>query len=510
MIPAHEPTIPSRVSLLASAKSAVLWNTGFGLFRDLLQLGVMLALVRLLTPENYGQFAMVTGIIGFINVFSSANFVAHTLQLPEGIEPDFQIHFTATLFIQAFVFLATHLVALVCAQIDTYAAIAPYLHWMSLLFLLAWPHEIRFRMLERSFSWKRLRAVHAIGLLIGAVTSLGLAWAGYGTYALIAPAVLVTLPFIWDLFVNLKWRPTWAFSWAAYRPAIAFATARIGSGALTHGRNLLELSLLTAALGFAPLGIFTRAIGLSTLLCSQVASHLGQAIYPVLARAQSREGDRSHVGDTLILAVLFVAIPAAAFFGYGAEEAVRVLYGSQWLEVIPLLPFALAFGVASALYQILYLLLLSCSRVRLCLASDALYLLGTGAALWLALPFGTQAYLGSMGTMLFSLSIGLTLVLARAGRLTLPRLLASLAATLTATLPAIAAVIALDQTLLGETAHPLGSLALSGIVFGLLYLITFRLLFRGRFEILLACLPFSDRLRRWCLMPEKAPAAPQP
>jgi O-antigen/teichoic acid export membrane protein len=52
------------------ARQAVYWNTGFNLFRDLLQFAVMLVLVRILSPDAYGQFGLVTSIIGFISVFA--------------------------------------------------------------------------------------------------------------------------------------------------------------------------------------------------------------------------------------------------------------------------------------------------------------------------------------------------------------------------------------------------------------------------------------------------------
>ena len=63
------------------ARVAIAWNAGFSLFRDLLQFAVTVMLVRLLTPESYGQFGLVTTIIGFLNVLSLENFIAHTLQV---------------------------------------------------------------------------------------------------------------------------------------------------------------------------------------------------------------------------------------------------------------------------------------------------------------------------------------------------------------------------------------------------------------------------------------------
>ena len=75
-------------------------------------------------------------------------------------------------------------IALVAREIPTYAEAAPLVHAMSFLFLLKWPHEIRARMLERALDWRRLRLLQAAGLLAVALTSILMALAGAGAYAL--------------------------------------------------------------------------------------------------------------------------------------------------------------------------------------------------------------------------------------------------------------------------------------------------------------------------------------
>ena len=56
-------------TLAQQAQRGVLWNTSFSMFRDVLQFGVTLILVRYLSPDVYGQYGLVNGIIGFLYVF---------------------------------------------------------------------------------------------------------------------------------------------------------------------------------------------------------------------------------------------------------------------------------------------------------------------------------------------------------------------------------------------------------------------------------------------------------
>jgi len=132
-------------SLSAKARSAIIWNAGFNLFRDLLQFGTMLVLARVLKPESYGEFAMVASVMGLSSMFSHNNFIVHLLQIKEKSEAKHQEHFTASAVIQAGIFLITNLVALVLRWVPTCASIAPFIHVRSISFLLKWPYELRRR-----------------------------------------------------------------------------------------------------------------------------------------------------------------------------------------------------------------------------------------------------------------------------------------------------------------------------------------------------------------------------
>ena len=113
------------------ARSAVVWNTAFNLFRDSLQFVTMLVLVRLLEREAYGEFGLVTSVMGFLAVFSANSFLAYLLQVREDSELHLQHHFTAAAAITVFVLVITNAVALVLWWVPTYAVVAPVLHVMS-------------------------------------------------------------------------------------------------------------------------------------------------------------------------------------------------------------------------------------------------------------------------------------------------------------------------------------------------------------------------------------------
>lgn len=479
------------------ARSAVIWTTAFNLFRDVLQFGTMLVLVRILDPALYGQFGMTSATTGFIAIFSFHNFVAHTLQLSAEEEPDYQMHFTAGMVLQGFAFLAANSVAFYFGTTEKYGAIAMPMHVASLTFLLEWPCELRRRMLERNFDWRRLNLLHAVGILAGSVTGLAMGLAGFGIYALVGPGILQAVPFIWDLFVNAKWRPDWSWSWALYREAWDFGIKRTGSGIAIAGRSLAEASTIAGSIGYEAMGIFNRSIGLTQLVCQRPASILASAIYPLLPRIETGSARRTRVGDLIVRLIAWTVIPTAVCLGALAAPVVRVVYGSKWDAVIPLMGIALGYGATLAVTATASMLLLSAQRPGIGLFLDVFTLAGTIVALAFALPRGVLAYLGTL-LVVQLIALCACFVLLRYLRLVSVAGLsvAILAAVMASTVSALAAEFALSY--LRDVSPSLGRIGfvLWAMVFALTYVMILRLGFARRLGEVVDYLPARRAIRR--------------
>jgi O-antigen/teichoic acid export membrane protein len=484
-----------RTEFSQKAKSAVLWNVGFNLFRDVLQFVQMLVLARLLDQADYGRFAFVTSVIGFLSVFSFASFLSYTLQVKSDDQTHYQDHFTAGAALQLTMFLLANLIGLLMATMSTYEAAAPLIHVLSLTFLLDWCCELRRKMMERDLDFRRLRLLHGVGLLISTVLAIVMALTGCGVYSLVVPGMLVTIPFIWDLLVTQGWRPTWSFAWVRYRPAFEFGLNRIGSGMSIQGRSLIESSALAAVLGFGPLGVLNRAIGLANLACTKIASQLMYAIYPILTRIDENDGQAARVGDLLLRLVLWTSIPIATVLSWLALPVVETIYGPSWSGVVPLLKWTLLLAVISATTQVVYMLVLARSRARLCFWCDLIVLVGTVVCLIAALGWGVTWYLISLTLIQSFIGCLLGGFLLSDRRLTLPGVFrAILPAAVASGLGVLGASLAVGS--LGWQLDSFVSALLWGCCFAVGYSASMRLLFSPSLEELVRYLPGNASICR--------------
>jgi O-antigen/teichoic acid export membrane protein len=494
---------PPEPGLAQKARLAVFWTTGFQLFWDLLQFGVTIALVRILPAEAYGQFGFVTALIGFLTLYSFREVLGYTLQVRDPRDTHYQDQFTAGIVIQVAMFVITNVVALVLRWLPTYAAASPVLHIMSITFLLDLPGELRNKMLERALDWRRLRTLHAIGLLLCAGASIAMALRGWGAYALLVPTLLLPVPVIYDLFVVERWRPTWRWDWRNYRPAWRFGSARMAAVSFVSGAQLMESSWLVRVAGFAALGIFGRALGLSQRSCQRVGQIVATSVYPVLTRVQPRTDAYRRASAMFLRSVAWLVLPIAAVTGLLASQIVHILYGQRWDGVIPLLPWAMAGGAVAAIVQTAYTLLLAHQRQDLCLRADVWRFVGTGLMLLVALPFGIQTYLAS-AVVIHVVSLGLVLYWLHADQaVSWPGMADAFLPPVVAAGGGLALAIGL-RFYPAEGAAALIQAAAQAAVFGSAYVLILRLGYRAQLRELVGYLPEPQRLNRWLRFQEAA------
>lgn len=485
-------------SLRRKAVSGVLWTTGLQVFRDFLQFGTMLVLVRLLAPEIYGQFGLVTAILGFLSVFSFRVLLEHTLQIRSGGEVDYQMHFTAGAVVQLVLFLITIVTAEVLKRSATYAPVAPVVRIMSILFLLELGSEFRVKILEREMDWKRLRILQGIGVMASAVFSLILAAAGAGVYALLVPTLLYPVPAIVDLFL-IGWRPTWKWNAASFEPAGRYGLTRLMSALVIWTRQLMESTFLVKIAGFALYGIYGRALGLAAICCLKIPSFLTQALFPVLTKLDPGSESSNRACTLVLCSVAWPTFPAALIFAVAASPVIHTLYGERWSGAIPFVPWAMAAGTATALAQTGIVLLVANLQQKKSLCVDAIILAGTAVSLLVLAPRSLQLYLVG-ATLVQACALVLMLVwLYRTRSIDLRGITTSLI------VPAICAGVSflgldLVRSFLNLSRETMGGAILYGTLFGILYMVLLRLTTEQQCREVVSLLPGSRYLQRWLVL----------
>ena len=361
--------------------------------------GSMLVLVRIIAPAEYGRAAAVVGMLAFVNTFGCHVFVNHAMQLPDADTPDWQAHWSAALYLQLAVCIVCECVAWGLWFVPAYRPVAPLMHIAGVGILLDGPNQIGAAMLRRQLDFRRLRLLATGTTLLKLATTVVLALAGAGAYALVIGGNVVTgIPYAVHLIFVRRWRPPlgwWRLpSLREYRAPIHFGLQQIATGIVAAASGAAEAAILPGTIGFGAMGLLGRARALYTTTAGRLGSVLTDAVYPFLPRVSTDPERYARHATTFLQVMLFITVPAAAFLGLEGPHVSRLLYGRKWIAMDPLIWPGVLSGVAVTMFMTCAGILLASGRLRSALAIQVAVTVLSVCALFVAWEARTVLWYG--------------------------------------------------------------------------------------------------------------------
>lgn len=486
----------------------ITWTAAYQVVNAALAFASMLILVRILDADDYGRAAAVTGILVLLGTFGSHLVVEHALQLPDGQEPDWQLHWTFGVYIQLVMSVVVNAVAGLCWLLPDYRPLARLLHIASIGFVFDAPAQMSATMLRRDLNLRRLRIVSGAGMLVRFVATTTLAIAGAGAYAIVIGSnVLPAVPSAFDLLVNRRWRPDagWyrRLHWREHSAALTFGLQRAAANIVSSLRGAFEAAALPPPLGFAALGLINRSQALYTNTFGRVSAIVADSVYPFLPRSSNDPERYASHATMYVRVMLLISVPPALFVAEYGHLLSRALYGSKWVAMDPLIRPGALVSLSLAVLSIAATILIAAGRVRECVIYDTIGAVAAVPAIAIAW-MTRQATLYSWACVAGEALVA-TAALWRAARLLrrdwmrtalLPPVVAAASALL---------MLRVIAPLVGA-AWPIVDLIVLGSAFGAVCLLVLRVVFADALTALLIYAPGGDRLRQLARLPAVAAA----
>jgi O-antigen/teichoic acid export membrane protein len=378
------------------------WSATYKIIETSASFVAMLLLARLIAPSEYGRAAAAVGLLSFVNSFGAHLIIGHALQLSDREEPDWSMYWSLTGYFQVTLFLCCHLLAVICRSWPQYAPVAPLLHIAAFGTLLDWPGQIGMAMLTRDLNFRRLKSVTAVSVMTKLATTIALAVGGMGAYAIVIGGnVMTALPPAADLLIVRGWRPRRGWlrvpGLGAAHATLHFGGQRLLGTLAATARSALEAAVLPAAVGFGGLGLWNRAQALYGSTAGRVTDVVMETVYPFLPRSRD-DGPQFERHATAFLQVMaLLATSGALFMGFEGRIASRVLYGSRWTAMDPLIWPGVVVGLSTTIFGACSIVLLAHGDLRKCVVLD-------GVAALLAVPAITFA-LSTHGTLEYGIAL---------------------------------------------------------------------------------------------------------
>ncbi len=370
------------------ARWAIVWSGLDIFFRNGASFAVSVALARLVSPSEFGYAALVGLMTNLAMLLSDFGFSSALIQRQNADDLDASSVFWLALFSASAVSFAVILASSPIGQFLAAPIFDEVVYVVAATVMVSAAGSTHLALLAKRLSFKRLALIGTVATLVGGGVGVWLALRGFGVWALcfqtLAGAVVATLAG-WCL---CDFRPKATLSRSRLLTLFQFGRNLFYAGALDILYGRLHVLLIGRLYGAAALGIYVRADSvrqLPTTLFTGVVARVALPIFSAAADdpARVKRGLKQALRGSILLNT-----PSMLGLAVVAPLVVEVLFGPQWLEVVPVLQILCIAGLLWPLHLLNLTALSATGLSRLVLRVELIKKALGLTILVASLPFG--------------------------------------------------------------------------------------------------------------------------
>jgi PST family polysaccharide transporter len=300
------------------------------LISQLVRVGSMIIMARLLLPEHFGLVGMVTALTVFAERLKHLGLSTATIQQKhishEQVSALFWINASTGVVITVAIMGFSPLIASFYDQ----PSLVLIAMTMSLGFTfggLTVQHEA---LLRRQLKLFDVACVQVIATFLSAIIAIGLALNGFTYWALVWKEVARTGVEMMGMWIACRWWPSLPSFQVDIKPLLRTGSNLIAADTVYFLSRSADQLLLGKFAGASALGLYKQAFQLMALPMGLACQSVEHAALPSLSALQDQP-ERYQRYYTKILALLsFVSIPLATYLAIFSEEIVHVVLGASW------------------------------------------------------------------------------------------------------------------------------------------------------------------------------------
>ncbi|WP_442496914.1 lipopolysaccharide biosynthesis protein [Methylobacter sp. sgz302048] len=327
------------------------WSIGSQFVNYSLSLVFTAILARLVLPEHYGLFNMVSTVTAFFMIFADGGLAWSIIQKKEISDAAVSNLFWINAGLGGLMALMCLLIAPLLANFYGYDELANLTAIMSINFILTGLTVPGTAWLKRQLKLREIAVINILALLAAGVGGVYAAYAGFGYWSLAVQTLIKGIITLLGTLAIAKMPLQFYCSKTPTMDMVKFSGGLLGFGAVNYFSRNLDSILIAKTLGAEELAFYEKAYFIMTLPSMLTTGALTGLMVSVLAKHQDNTVlFHLYYKRALRLIALF-CFSIAGYFLVFPQDIILLLYGNRWNNAIPLLQILSIAGITQPLYN---------------------------------------------------------------------------------------------------------------------------------------------------------------
>lgn len=325
-----------------SLKDKTVRGVGWSAVDSLLGQGITfivgLVLARILSPSEYGLIGITTIFITVFNAIIDSGFSQAVIRKKDASNEDYNTMFITNMVLSVFMFLILFFCAPAIARFFARPELVNLTRVMGVVLIINALSITQNTVLTKRIDFKTKTKASLISAILSGVVGIGMAFMGYGVWALVGQQITKQLTNTICLWVFNKWWPNFRFNTGSFKYMWGFGWKMLVSSLLdTVWRELYQV-VVGKFYSPATLGQYSRSKEYASIFSTNINSIVGRVTFPVLAEIQDDKTRLVAAYRRIIKTTMFVTAVCMISLGAVAEPLIYCLIGPQWHQAATFLP----------------------------------------------------------------------------------------------------------------------------------------------------------------------------
>ncbi len=298
---------------------------------------VSVVLARILTPEDYGQIALITVFTTIMQVFVDSGLGTALIQKKDADDLDFSsvfyFNFMVCLVLYAVMFLSAPFIA----RFYNDSSLTTIIRIISLTIIVSGVKGIQQAYVSRNMLFKRFFYATLGGTIFSAFLGIGLAYAGFGIWAIVIQQLSNTTIDTLILWLTVKWRPQKLFSWERLKGLLSFGWKMLVSSLLDTIYTNMRSLIIGKMYSSADLAYYNQGEKFPNVISSNINTSIDSVLLPTMASAQDDPHRVKSMTRRAIKTSTYIMAPMMMGLAFCAGPIIRLVLTDKWLQCIPFL-----------------------------------------------------------------------------------------------------------------------------------------------------------------------------
>lgn len=296
---------------------------------------VSIVLARLLDPAAYGTIALITIFLSILNVFVDSGMANALIQKKDSDDLDFSSVFWFNLGMCIFLYIIMFFSANFIAKFYHKSELVPLIRVLSIVLIISGIKNVQQAYITKNMQFKKFFIATIWGTIGAAIAGIMIAYLGGGVWALVMQSIFNSVVDTVLLWVTVRWRPKFVFSWTRVKGLLSYGWKLLSSSLIDNVYNNIRQLIIGRMYSADMLGIYNRGKQFPQIISTNVNSSIDSVLFPAMSSEQQNYEKVKMMLKRSIQTSVYVMAPLLMGLASIADTLIPLLLTEKWALCIP-------------------------------------------------------------------------------------------------------------------------------------------------------------------------------